>query len=163
MSFETTALLVTWVAIVLLGLVVAGLLRQVHVLTRGPRNTPELGLTSGVPAPQIARLAPEAGRSTLLLFLRNDCGSCDDVLHEALGLAAEHPVRAIFETDAIEVKAPAGMKIYSGERELFHEYKVPATPFAVLADENGRVETAVPVGSVRGLRELLGIREGSPR
>lgn len=162
MSFETTALLVTWVAIVLLGLVVAGLIRQVHALRRGPR-TPEMGLDHGMPAPQFARLAPVTGRPTLLLFLSNDCGSCDDVLHEALGLAADHPVRAIFRTEATEVKAPPGMLIFAGERELFDEYKVPATPFAVLADENGRVEAAVPVGSVRGLRDLLGIREGSPR
>jgi len=154
MSFETTALLVTWAALVLLALVVAGLVRQVHQLTQGPR-TRDLGLPAGSPAPALDDVGAESGQATLLLFLSEDCPVCHDVFEEALGLAGGPATRAIFAEQAIGADPPANMRVLSGRQDLFTEYKVPATPYAVVVGADGRVRTAEPVGSVRGLYALV--------
>jgi hypothetical protein len=154
MSFETTALLVTWVALVLLALVVAGLVRQVHQLTQGPRAR-ELGLPAGSPAPALDILAAETGQATLLLFLSEDCPVCHDVFEEALGLTGGPATRAIFAEEAIGGDPPANMRVLPGQQDLFTEYKVPATPYVVIVGADGRVRTAEPVGSVRGLHNLV--------
>ncbi|MCO6011108.1 hypothetical protein NE236_39750 [Actinoallomurus purpureus] len=159
MSFETTALLVTWVALVLLALVVAGLVRQVHHLTRGPR-TPDVGLATGMPAPGIDRLGPEPGRPTLLLFLGDECPACHDILEEAVGLADAPPIRALFLDGALDVDPPEYMRIFAGQGDLFERYQVAATPFAVLVGSDGRIRTAEPVGSVRALHALIAQADG---
>jgi hypothetical protein len=154
MSFETTALLVTWVALVLLALVVAGLVRQVHQLTQGPR-TREVGLPAGSPAPGLDRIEAEPGRPTLLLFLSEDCPACQDVFQEALGMRGGPATRAIFAEEPIVADPPAHLRVLPGQEELFTAYQVPATPYGVIVGADGRVRTAEPVGSVRGLHALV--------
>lgn len=154
MSFETTALLVTWVALVLLALVVSGLVRQVHQLTQGPR-TREPGLPAGSPAPGLDRLVAEPGQATLLLFLSEDCPACQDVFQEALGLTGGPATRAIFAEETAAAEPPANMRILSGQGDLFTAYQVPATPYGVIVGADGRVRTAEPVGSIRGLHALV--------
>jgi hypothetical protein len=153
MSFETTALLVTWVALVLLALVVAGLVRQVHQLTQGPR-TREPGLRAGMAAPALDLLGAEPGQATLLLFLSEDCPVCHDVFQEALGIGGA-ATRVVFAEKAIGADPPPNMRILSGQAELFTAYQVPATPYGVIVGADGRVRTAEPVGSVRGLHALV--------
>jgi hypothetical protein len=162
MSFETTALLVTWVALVLLALVVAGLVRQVHQLTQGPR-TRDLGLAVGSVAPALDVVGAEPGQATLLLFLSEDCPVCHDVFDEALGLVDGPATRAIFAEQAIGQDPPANMRVLAGRQDLFTEYKVPATPYAVVVGADGRVRTAEPVGSVRGLHALVAEVDGRVR
>jgi hypothetical protein len=154
MSFETTALLVTWAALVLLALVVAGLVRQVHQLTQGPR-TREPGLRAGTAAPALDLLGAEQGRPTLLLFLSEDCPACQDVFEEALGISGGLATRAVFAQQAIGADPPPDLRILSGQEELFTAYQVPATPYGVIVGADGRVRTAEPVGSVRSLRALV--------
>ncbi|MQY08141.1 hypothetical protein [Actinomadura macrotermitis] len=154
MSFQTSALLLSWVAILLLALVVAGLVRQVHALAQGAPRQAELGPPPGSAAPAFDRLGPG-----LLLFLDRDCGVCGEVLDAAGDLG--RPLRAIFSGPA-PTGLPPGVTVLAGEGEgLFTEYKVPATPFAVVVDEGGRIRASEPVGStdaLRGLLELEGAR-----
>lgn len=160
MSFQTTALLLTWAALVLLALVVAGLVRQVHQLTQGPR-TRDPGLRPGSPAPGLDVLTAEPGRPTLVLFLSEDCPACHDVFHEALGLTGGPAIMAIFAEEAIGADPPANMRVLTGQADLFTAYEVPATPYAVIVGADGRVRETEPVGSVRGLHALverLGVR-----
>lgn len=212
MSFETTALLLTWVALLLLSMVVAGLVRHVHVLAgAATRPAHRLGPPAGAPAPALDRLRPAAERPTLLLFLDADCESCAAVLAEAGHLAGRGPVaiRAILaglpipepvqpETvgpgrastspaasasattpaagTTITVRAgvtvaaaqraeAAGVPVFTGQRELFEAYGIPAVPFAVLVDPGGRIRLTVPIGSARAMRELVfdqaGDRDGN--
>lgn len=154
MSFTTTALLLTWVALVLLALVVAGLVRQVHQLTRGPGEQ-ETGLRTGMPAPTLEHLAPEPDAPTLVLFLSDECPACRDVFQESLELTGAPPIRAVFTGAALDGVAPANMRVLTDQDDLFTAYRVPATPYAVLVGVDGRVRTAEPVGSVRALHALI--------
>ncbi len=154
MSFETTAILLTWVAMTLLALTVAGLVRQVHQLTRGP-HAPDVGPSPGSPAAALDRLGAEPGRTTLLLFLGEDCPACQDVFQEALTLTGAPPMRALFLTDVIPAVLPANMRVFADQGELFEAYQVPATPFAVVIGADGRIRTAEPIGSVRALHGIV--------
>ncbi|MCP9978484.1 MauE/DoxX family redox-associated membrane protein [Actinomadura madurae] len=100
MTFQTSALLLSWVAILLLALVVAGLVRQVHALGQGASPRPGPGPAPGTRAPAFERLGPG-----LLLFLDRDCGVCTDVL--AAAGALDHPLHAIFAGPAAGRRVPA--------------------------------------------------------
>lgn len=160
MGFETTVLLLTWVAIALLAFVVSGLVRRVHHLSTGVR-TAELGPAPGSAAPEFGRLSAgttgTAGR-TLLLFLDADCGVCPQVLAELrdvlAGVGRPPAVAALFAGPALE-GGHEGVAVFADEAALFDEYRIPAVPFAVLVDGSGRVRTARPVGSPGALRDLL--------
>ncbi|WP_433462885.1 hypothetical protein [Spirillospora sp. CA-128828] len=148
MSFQNSALLLSWAAILLLALVVAGLVRQVHALGRGASPPAGLGLAPGARAPAFDRLGPG-----LLLFLDRDCGVCADVLAAAGSL--DGPLHAIFAGPPPGDASRPGMTVLGGEQDgLFADYRVPATPFAVLVGADGRVRATEPVGSPEALREL---------
>ncbi|TDC93826.1 hypothetical protein [Actinomadura sp. 7K507] len=158
MSFQNSALLLSWVAILLLSLVVAGLVRRVHALSRGAPARTGLGPAPGTAAPAFDRLGPG-----LLLFLDRDCGVCTDVLAAAGSL--DGPLHAIFAGPPPGDAPPPGPSRHGPSRHgptvladeqdgLFADYGVPATPFAVLVGADGRVRAAEPVGSPEALREL---------
>ncbi|MBM0256965.1 hypothetical protein [Micromonospora sp. 4G55] len=70
MSFQTSALILSWIAILLLALVVSGLVRQVHALSTGTVGRPgSVGLRPGSPAPRFRDLAPPSPATLVLLFL----------------------------------------------------------------------------------------------
>lgn len=147
MSFQNSALLLSWAAILLLALVVAGLVRQVHALGRGASRPAGLGPAAGAPAPAFDRLGPG-----LLLFLDRECGVCADVL---AAVPAGRPLQAIFAGPPPDEAPRPGVSVLADEQDgLFADYRVPATPFAVLVGDDGRVRAAEPVGSPEALRAL---------
>jgi hypothetical protein len=163
-SFETTALLVTWVAIALLGLAMAGLVRQVHALTSGTQQSGarELGLPAGTAAPELGRLSPDADKPTALLFLDEGCGSCTAVLDEVRAIVARDdkatPVafRVIFPGPATSAGEPGGkVSVFTNADDLFVTYRVPAAPLAVLVDPAGRIQRYAPLGSAAALHQLV--------
>jgi hypothetical protein len=148
-TFQTSALLLSWAAILLLALVVSGLIRQVHALAAGPRR---VGPRPGAAAPGLAGTAP-AARPLLLLFLSADCRTCTEALDEAAGTG---PVLALY-AGAGPAAPPAGpVTVRTGQAALFDRYDVVATPYAVVVDRADRVAAAGPVGSRAALRDLLG-------
>ncbi|WP_258534586.1 hypothetical protein [Streptomyces sp. PT12] len=156
----TSALLVSWVAIALLALVVSGLVRQVHQLSRGgvARMNGRLGVTPGSAAPHAGELLAE-GRETLLLFLSAECGTCADVLAEAdrlgqRGSPAAPQVRAVY-AGAAPATAAATVPVVDHRPDLFTAYDAIATPFAVVVGATGRVVRSEPLGSPAALRELF--------
>ncbi|NDU74039.1 hypothetical protein GWI34_15535 [Actinomadura sp. DSM 109109] len=147
MSFQNSALLLSWVAILLLALVVAGLVRQVHALGQGAARPTGLGPAVGTPAPAFDRLGPG-----LLLFLDRECGVCADVLD---AVPPGRPLHAVFAGPPPDGPPRPGVTVLAGEQDgLFADYGVPATPFAVLVGADGRVRAAEPVGSPEALRAL---------
>ncbi|MGH3756988.1 hypothetical protein [Actinophytocola sp.] len=153
MSFQTSALIVTWVALLLLALVVSGLVRQVHTLSSGAagRRDP-VGPRPGTAAPHLDRL--DARPPAVLLFLRPSCHTCTDVLDESVSVAGTGlSVHAIYEGPAPDV--PSGVAAHGHQGRLFATYDAVAVPFAVLVGGDGRVAGAGPVGSRAAIGELL--------
>ncbi|XTZ14791.1 TlpA family protein disulfide reductase [Micromonospora echinospora] len=160
MSFQTSALILSWIAILLLALVVSGLVRQVHALSSGmvQRRPESVGLPAGTPAPGFAGLAPVPPAVPLvLLFLDPDCGTCAQVLAEAADRAGRGGLefRVLYRDDAPARAAGLPVTVLTGQAELFDRYDAVATPFATVVDRSGRVLRAEPLGSRAALRRLL--------
>ncbi|MFJ4466939.1 hypothetical protein ACIP2X_05375 [Streptomyces sp. NPDC089424] len=173
MDFTTSAVIVSWAAIALLALVVSGLVRQVHQLSRAQPHLPgRTGLAPGAAAPGLT--APgldgllRTDRASLLLFLDADCGTCGEVLAEARAWAVHQGDAApqVLGLYAGPVPRDAGSAVtVLGDRpELFTAYDIPATPYAVAVDAAGRVTRAEPLGSATALLRLLDdIHPATPR
>jgi hypothetical protein len=165
MSFQTSALILSWVAILLLALVVSGLVRQVHALTTGAVRRPDrLGLRPGSPAPGLDLLAPGRQVPLLLLFLSDDCRTCAEVLAEA-GTHADRDgvaIRALYSGPAPAAASGQPVRVHGDQAPLFDRYDAIATPFAVVVDRAGRVARSEPLGSRAALRSLLDQVDGTP-
>jgi hypothetical protein len=159
MSFTTSALILSWVAIALLALVVARLVRQVHELQRGGARQPQrVGLAAGEPAPGLTELDVHNGSTALLLFLSLGCRTCREVLAEVIQNGpAGLEIRVLYAGEApagsIEI-GDASITAYGEQQALFEQYDALATPFAVVVG-GGRVARSEPLGSRVAARRLL--------
>lgn len=160
MSFHDSALLLAWVAIALLGLAVAGLVRQVHALT-----TPEGGRPYGPPVggrahvPRRLRGLVEGNDVTVLLFADAGCEACERVVPRfAAFCATEAGARehALVYEGAAGAGAGPGLRVLEHQSEAFDRLAVPATPFAVTLSPDAMVVAAGPVGSPEALDVYLG-------
>lgn len=152
MSFQTSALIVTWAALLLLALVVAGLVRQVHALSSGTARRVPAGPRPGNPAPHLDRL--DARPPAVLLFLSPGCHTCTEVLDESVSALGDGPaVHALYEEAAPD--PPPGVVAHGHQDRLFAAYDAVAVPFAVLVGADGRIAGAGPAGSRAAIRELL--------
>ncbi|MEU5790291.1 hypothetical protein ABZ754_21510 [Micromonospora purpureochromogenes] len=158
MSFQTSALILSWIAILLLALVVSGLVRQVHALSTGTVGRPgSVGLRPGSPAPRFRDLAPPSPATLVLLFLDPGCATCDQLL----AAAAEHArrtdvvLRVLYRDTVPPRAADLPMTVLGEQADLFDRYDAIATPFAVVIDATGRIRRSEPVGSGVALRHLL--------
>jgi len=158
MSFQTSALILSWFAILLLALVVSGLVRQVHALSTDARRRPgPVGLRPGSAAPGLDRLAPEHRVPLVLLFLSSDCRTCAEVLDEAARHAVRNglTMRALYAGPVPSGTSDLPISVRGEEAELFERYDAIVTPFAVVIDRGGRVIRSMPLGSAAALRNLL--------
>jgi hypothetical protein len=159
MTFTASALVLAWVAILLLALGLAGLLRQVSVLTRqetvpagaaagrrgaGARTTRDL---VGFRLPETDRAQLTAG---VVLFVAPGCSSCGQTLDllaaDPLVANGAVPVTVVstggcpppVDPDRIFTCLPQG-------RELMDRLMVPATPYLLSLDRSGTVrDTLLP-------------------
>ena len=154
MSFQTSALIVTWAALLLLALVVSGLVRQVHQLSSGgARRTDRLGPRPGSPAPGLAGLGVRA--PAVLLFLSEDCHTCAGVLEEAGRLGFAGQVVGLYGGAGPTPPRGSGGAGQGGQAGVFGRYGGVGTPFAVIVGRDGRIERSEPIGSPAALRALL--------
>lgn len=93
MSFTTAALVLAWLAIVLLGCGFAALLQQVRTLQAALRLP--AAARDGVPE-AAAALAPTTAERRYVLTVDPDCGYCHDVLPRFRQLAALYATVAEF-------------------------------------------------------------------
>jgi methylamine dehydrogenase accessory protein MauD len=153
--------LVLWIAVVVLGAVVAALVRQVGVLHE--RVAPA-GALVGHEGPPIGAVAPQlslvdwAGRqvvvggfdverrSTLLLFVSPTCPVCKTMLEivDAVLRAEQRGVRLVLASDGAREEHDAFVRTHGLEartyvlsRELGLAYQVGKLPYAVLIDAAG--------------------------
>jgi hypothetical protein len=158
MSFQTSALILSWIAILLLALMVSGLVRQVHALsTSNVGRSGPVGLRPGSPAPRFRDLAPPSPATLVLLFLDHGCATCDQLLDEVAEEAQRtHAVLRVLYRDTVPAQATELPVTVLGEQaDLFDRYDAIATPFAAVIDETGRIQRSEPLGSRMALRRLL--------
>lgn len=157
MSFTTAALLVSWVAIVILAFGMAGLMRQVIVLTtrvgqvgsgRSGARTPRdlIGFTLPNDGPTAALRHPGGA---IVLFSSPTCASCAATLDDLGRLATNRALVVVSAGSCagVSTRAPAVRCIENG-RSLLDQLAVPATPYLVAIDADGTVrDTLMPSGS----------------
>lgn len=152
MSFMTAALLLTWLALLVLALACAGLLRMVQDLQRradsptGSASVPSvIGLA--LPAQGLAAvLRPEGGG--LVLFVAPSCSACADVLDEIAAMQTKG-VTASLVIASLGPCPTAGLRArcVPDAHGLADLLQVPATPFALAVDADGMVrDTHLPAG-----------------
>ncbi|MFC4852062.1 hypothetical protein [Actinophytocola glycyrrhizae] len=151
MTFQTSALLVTWVALLLMAFVVAGLVRQVHALSSGTAARPVSATLRAGDRADLGRLGVTG--PAVLLFLRPTCHTCVEALAETVEAADGRTVVALYEGPAPEERP--GVVAFSDQGHLFATYGALATPFAVAVGADGEITAAAPVGSRAAVRELL--------
>ncbi|MDO5503037.1 MAG: hypothetical protein Q4G67_07675 [Actinomycetia bacterium] len=148
MSFTTSALLLSWLAIVVLALGMAGLLRQVNDLRRqvslsGSRSV--TGALTGLALPSygpLARLRPAGGG--VVIVIAPGCSSCHAAL-EALTAAGMGPHTVA--VSASGCTASGLQSCVSDAGEAIDQLGVPATPYLLAVDADGVIRsTDVPGG-----------------
>jgi len=159
MDFVTSALILAWVAILILTLAMAGLLRQVRTLSSNRTPQRQLGPSIGTEAPPLhPGDEPRPGVPTVALFLDPGCESCDRSLDQADKLAATTLGRlrfvAVFSA-AANGHRPRRVELVEHGAEAFSRYRIPLTPFGVVVDGERRIVRAAPLGSDAALDDLV--------
>lgn len=137
MSFTASALLVSWAAIAVLGLALAGVLARVHrleeIVAPGPQGAdPSTALDTELSAP----LAP--GPQLLVLGDRG-CGPCERAAAAVADLVARQQASVMWRDE---------------HPRAFTAFGVSATPHAVVVDDRRHVVASAPVGSPERLAEV---------
>jgi hypothetical protein len=188
MSFEASALVLAWVAIVLLALGLAGLLRQVQLLSRGRVAVAPAPGTAAAHSPRdlvgfrlprqgpLADLVHPAAHRTVLAFVSPGCPSCTQTLERlaaapdvTTGSVALVAVSTGSCAPAEAALGSAGRCVPQG-RPLLDQLRVPATPYLVAVGVDGTLVAAVlpdedtdVAGWVRHSRGSLSVTEERPR
>jgi hypothetical protein len=161
MSFTISALIVTWGAIALLGLALAGVVRQVRALTmmrslQLPRIGPRLKTLA--PALDGAAQPYPTDRPSVLLFVDAECAGCEEVLPQLVALADawrdDVAFSAIFH-GAPDHSVNGSVQVVANARSAFEAFSIPATPFAVLVSPTATVEASAPIGSPHALTQFV--------
>lgn len=158
MSFEMSALILAWVAIMILAFAMAGILRQVHILTAAVSGGRTLvGPPLGTAAPSLDGVDAWT-RSTIAVFVEATCSNCASVLSEFVRLAQAREegvdFMAIFAEDSNGLQSPH-VRVLGGQVKAFHDFHIPVTPFGVAIVSGGTVVAASPIGSASALSEFV--------
>jgi hypothetical protein len=158
-SFEQSALMLAWIAIVLLAFAMSGLMRQIHAVTRAIQGGRSLvaGPTTGLLAPRIPQL--DGSAESVLLFVEPGCSSCDHALttvtHAAAGSTDDRAYVVLYRDSAPENGERPGLTTLSHASRVFDALNVAITPTIVILNERRRVAASAPVGSPEVLEELM--------
>jgi hypothetical protein len=157
-SFMATALVLAWVAIVLLALSVAGLMRQVHMLLteRTADGAPALdrGSLRTLPADLMA-----VGAERIVLFASTTCVACSDVMPVLVAYSRRDGASCTVVTEAARHPDwPDDLVYRENAADLFEHFGIVATPHALKIVGGDIVESA-PVGSVEALRHVIDGRD----
>jgi len=177
-SFEASALLLAWVALVFLALALSGVVRQVRHLAavidvaadgggivRGGRITG--GTAVGSTPPGAGELAANFDGRFAVVFAAAGCRSCDDRLMELRDVADSRGRLPIVVVHRNQTPVPWESNGFDFESvyapELFDSFNVVATPMAYTVDAEGAVVDALLLSSPAAVNKLVGTLQGSPR
>jgi hypothetical protein len=160
-SFELAAHLVTWAAVVVLGLIAVSLHARLQRLERvhQERNqvTPFAHLLGRTVEEALNGFAPRP-RPRLILFLSPACPACERLLAELRqpGWAAPAAVAWTGRDAGPPPELPPHAALVPDGPAVGAHLGVRLTPFALVADENGVIVKATPVNSLDPLRDAVG-------
>lgn len=173
MSFTSAALVVSWLAIALLALGIAGLTRQVSVLSRrtgtgaaadtggagAHGSATSAGSTAvsgrvvrttsdlvGLAVPNHGDLGPlrQPGRP-LVLFVSPGCASCHAVIGDVAALGLDPRVTVVSSGTCSGAEAAPSLTCIADARGVLDRLAVPATPYLMALDGEGVITaTLVP-------------------
>jgi len=164
-NFVVAAMFVSWVAVALLVLVVGNLHRRLQ------RLESSLSISAGAPYAHLLghRLWGALGETgpspCVLIFLSANCAACRRVLGELPSLTFSAPL-AIAWTDHPPSPPPAlppGTIVLDNGPQASTALGIRVTPFALVADEDGRVVKALPVNSLSTISTLVNATAGALR
>jgi len=170
MSVTTALFILTWAAILLLALAIAGLIRQlklVLVVLERPRSS--IGPRVGSRGASELRLGMngELALPAVLLFADNECTSCDAIVNGLSShleiLPPEISFRIVFRgaPPAAAVAVNATAVVLKDRQELFEILGVHMTPFVVVVGNDGTVIASEPIGSATRFHEFMAeLKEG---
>lgn len=163
MSVQGSALILAWVAIAMLALAMAGLLRQVRALTaQVSQPVVRAFALTGTSAPEFQGTTLQWDRPTLLLFVTSECRVCQERLRELESLAeqdGELAYVAVFPGPADDLRSRR-VQVLQNQSAAFGRFSIPVTPFGVVVTPGGVVSHAVAVGSSSALHDLMGTAKG---
>jgi hypothetical protein len=158
-SFEQSALMLAWIALVLLAFAMSGLMRQIQAVTRAIHGGRSLvaGPTTGLLAPRIPQL--DGAAESVLLFVEPGCSSCDQALTTISRAAARSTDNrayvVLYRDSAPEDGEQPGVATVSYASRMFEALNVAITPTIVVLNEHRRVAASAPVGSPEMLEQLM--------
>lgn len=158
-SFELSALFVTWVAVVLLIILVANLHARLRRLERAgagadPRPVP-YGHLLGRRVQDIVDTAPVGGLPRVLFFLSSNCASCARLLKEIGSPSWTVPSAIVWTDDAPPAQpSPERTPVLDYGPKLSAQLGIRVMPFALVTDGDGRVVKAGPVTSLSALGDI---------
>lgn len=154
MAFRDSALLLAWIAIVLLAFGMSGLIRQMRVMANGMSVQPRR-IGRGLPIP-----SGPGVEATVVLFAEAGCSACEAVAPEATRMAsrlraqgAPVDLLAVFSGSATE--GWHGMQTLEERANWFDDAGVSMTPYFVAQSTSGVVLDAGPVRSHGHLKEVI--------
>lgn len=144
-----------WVLVIVLGIAVIALLRQIGVLHARLRpmgvHFGGEGLPRGVGAPYPRRFSFGTQPWTLLAFTSRDCDICRSLAPGLRALAREY--------DDVRLEV---VEHDPSTREVFAAYEVRSTPYFVLVDRDGNIQGGGIANTLEQVEVLLDAANDSP-
>lgn len=158
MSFIASAFIVTWVALLLLALALAGVVRQLRHLSRpdagAGRSTATLS-QNDIRLPSVA-----AGVPLVLLLVDGSCRACADRLDDLRRWSESRGDRsiafAVASRDALALGGNgATVMVHEHADRIFHVVEPRILPFGLVLDPAGGAIASGAVGSAQRLEQLI--------
>lgn len=155
MSVVVSAFLVTWIALLLLGLALAGVVRQLRLLSNQTPTglPPSPAPTRAVHLPGLARGFPQA-----VLLVDQSCGVCQDRLMDLAAQVDSHADAvsvAVATRDGEPVEQSTRFGAVEDPVALFDRVDPPYLPYGIVVAGDGRVTFAGPMGSAAHVGQLV--------
>lgn len=160
LDFETSALALSWVAIVLLAFSMAGILRYVHLVVEDRNKGVIVGPAVGTKLASVEGLTNGIGsRLSLLMFLDTNCEACEWVLPQLDRVPIQEDgisIRALYRGAVGEEElSDSPVEVLQKQNDIFRRLGVTATPFGLGITPSGHVVAADVIGSPATLQSFV--------
>lgn len=158
-SFELAALFVTWVVIALLVVVIGSLHTRLRRLERAgapPAAAAPYSHLVGRSVAELVDLTAVDRVPRVLFFVSSGCASCRRLLNEIAAPSWQVPSAVVWTDAWAPTSAPDAVPLIPDGPRISAELGIRVTPFALVADADGRVVKAAPIASLESLGDIAG-------